>query len=96
MKCYICEREIGKKDSLFSGSLFSEENNDGNRSNHKSPSYIFCVCCLFSITNKFHIQPERSKREDLECIHKNDTKEYRDKKGYCFDPLCKTCKDAVL
>ncbi len=39
------------------------------------------------------LQPERSKREDfVECKHKDDFKEYRDNKGYCYDPLCLYCK----
>ena len=43
-------------------------------------------------------QPERSKREDLieKCNHKNDLREFREKSGRCFDPLCSSCKDAVL
>lgn len=71
MKCYKCEREIKKEEPVFQGCFYSEENNHGNRSNHKSPIYSFCCTCVSLITE---YQSKHSKREDFPIKNAPDLK----------------------
>lgn len=92
MKCYKCQNEIHKNESLFQGSFLSEEIEEKMRTNHKSPIYNFCLNCISILTNKFHYQPERSKREDA-CQHEWGSENRSDSDNPTF--TCNKC-DAVL
>lgn len=86
---------------------FEEYNDEEFVKMDQFPDSYICIPCNYHFSDLyinflreflFNNQPERSKREDLieKCNHKNDLHEYREKRGRCFDPLCYSCKDAVL